>query len=348
MQENDTQFPHHKDSVIFTMEDEVLDAEHAIPKIPVIPQLSVALGLLALVFGVTYIGATQTITKQTTPDVYIDTVPSNTQKAQSVANVFADTSIQAKAAIIWDVKNQRAIFNKNADDQLPLASITKLMTALVAYELLDPEDKITISVEDLKAIGDSGLIDGEKFTLRNLIDLTLISSSNDGATAIGATTATSIDPTKNPETVFVKAMNLRAKELGLTKTYFNNSTGLDTSESIAGSYGSARDVSLLMEYIITHITDAVALTNLGVKTIKNENGEYHLAENTNDVVNDIDGLIASKTGYTTLSGGNLVIAFNAGLNRPIVITVLGSSQNGRFVDTLTLVEKVREYIANEN
>lgn len=348
MQENDTQFPQHKDSVIFIMDDAVLDSEHPIPKIPVIPQLSVALGLLVLVFGITYIGATQTLTKSTSPDVYVEETPSDTQKAQSFANIFNTTSIQARAALVWDVKNQRALFNKNADDQLPLASITKLMTALVAYELLNPQDKITISVDDLKTIGDSGLIDGEKFTLRNLIDLTLISSSNDGATAIGASAAHAIDPTKDPETVFVKAMNLKAEELGLTKTSFKNSTGLDISESLAGASGSARDVSLLMEYIITHITDAVALTNLGMKTIKNESGEYHLAENTNEVVEDIDGLIASKTGYTALSGGNLVVAFNAGLNRPIIITVLGSSQSGRFIDTLALIKKVEEYIAKEN
>lgn len=103
-----------------------------------------------------------------------------------------------------------------------------------------------------------------------------------------------------------------------------------------------------MEYIITNVTDAVALTNTDVTTINNKNGDYHLVKNTNEVVNDIDGLIASKTGYTLLSGGNLVVAVNVGLNRPVVVAVLGSSYDGRFADTMELIERARLYIDKES
>jgi D-alanyl-D-alanine carboxypeptidase (penicillin-binding protein 5/6) len=184
--------------------------------------------------------------------------------------------------------------------------------------------------------------------MQNLADLTLIESSNDGATALGARAGSTVLPDEDPNAVFVQAMNLKAEELGLTKTYFKNSTGLDISETQAGAYGSARDVALLMEYIITNVTDAVALTNTDVTTINNKNGDYHLVKNTNEVVNDIDGLIASKTGYTLLSGGNLVVAVNVGLNRPVVVAVLGSSYDGRFADTMELIERARLYIDKES
>ena len=321
-----------------------------ISTVPVLPQLSVALGLLGLVFGVTYVGTSAPMTKgQTESNVRVEAELVQTeQRAQSLAHAFDATKLEARSAIVWDVQNQKILFNKNADDQLPLASVTKLMTALVAYELLDPKQKVAISMHALKTEGDSGFSDGEEFTMQNLLDLTLIASSNDGAAALGATAGKAIDPDMNSDRIFVEAMNLKAKELGLSKTYFNNSTGLDLSETKSGGYGSARDMALLMEYVITQIPDSVALTNLGMKKIINTDGAYHIAKNTNDVVNEIDGLLASKTGYTQLAGGNLVIAFNAGLSRPIVITVLGSSQEGRFTDILSLVKKTKAYLEAES
>lgn len=342
--------PPHKDSTLdHIFDDQDLDTVHPnISPIPVLPELSVALGLLVFVFSITYIGINSTFTKTKQPVEDFKVVAQIQETADSKlhpTNAFENTQIQAHSAIVWDVKKQKVIFNKNADDQLPLASVTKLMTALVAYELLDPKDRVTVSLNALKAEGDSGLVDGEEFTMQNLADLTLISSSNDGASVLSANAGKVLTETSDPDRAFVIAMNLRAEELGLTKTYFENSTGLDLSPSKAGAYGSARDVALLMDYIVSNVTDAVALTKIDITNINNSRGQYHIAKNTNEVVKDIDGLIASKTGYTELAGGNLVIAFNAGLNRPIVVVVLGSSQEGRFVDTLSLIQKTRTYLA---
>lgn len=325
--------------------DDSTPQEGLVSPIPVVPQLSVALALLFFVFGVTYIGSSGTVTKDApTDDVRIATKAPNAKNIQSLAQVFNGIDIQAESAFVWDVQKQKILFNKDGDSKRPLASITKLMTALISYELLDPKDKVAISQNALKVTGDSGFVDGEEFTTQNLRDMTLISSSNDGAAALGLLAGSVIDSEKNPDEIFVEAMNVRARELGLTKTTFFNSTGLDLTETEAGAYGSARDVALLMEYIITHAKDAVALTNVEATRIKNTQGEYHIAENTNTIVGKLDGLIASKTGYTTLSGGNLVVAVNMGLDRPIVIAVLGSTQEGRFSDTEKLVERVRTYI----
>lgn len=328
----------------------VSTTEDTVSTIPVIPQLSVALGLLVFVFAITYIGATNSITKSKrvvdTSEQEVRTFVTKLEETAVTAPAFTEISLKAKSAIVWDVKEQRVLFNKNADDQMPLASITKLMTALIAYELLSPEERVTITQNALKIEGDSGFVDGETFTMQNLADMTLIESSNDGATALSAQAGNAIQENTNPENTFVHAMNVKAEELGLTKTHFKNSTGLDLSTTEAGAIGSARDIALLMDYIVTHSADAVALTNLDIRKIDNVSGQYHVVKNTNEVVENIDGLIASKTGYTDLSGGNLVVAVDAGLNHPIIVTVLGSSQEGRFSDTLTLIAEARTALLN--
>lgn len=333
------------------------DTETSIPApnapispIPVLPQLSVALGLLVFVFGVTYIGATTTISKTNIePDVRVETaLTKQTEKSRTLSSVFNDTEIRAKSAIVWDVEKQRILFNKNADDRLPLASITKLMTALVTYEILDPDKKIIVPKSAIETDGNSGLSEGEAFTVQDLTDLTLIVSSNDGASTLGTVTGETIGGEGNAEGVFIRAMNVKAEELGLSQTSFTNSTGLDVSATEAGAYGSARDMALLTEYMLANVPEALALTNQDLTTIRNESGGKHVAKNTNEVTRTIQGLIASKTGYTRLAGGNLAIAFNAGLNRPIIVVVLGSSQEGRFSDTLDLIKRTRTYIENES
>jgi len=314
--------------------------------LPVVRQLIVALGLLVVVFGVTYIGTITALIKPSNDSnqVFVKAEIADANGPHPT-NPFDTTALIGRAAFVWDVKEQKVIFNKNADDELPLASITKLMTALVAYELLDEDASVNISIDSIKADGDSGLSDGESFSIRNLTDLTLVTSSNDGATALSAAAGDSVDLGQDANKLFVEAMNLRADELGLQKTHFNNATGLDVSTSKAGAYSTAREVAFLMEYIITHYPNVTALTTVDTTRILNSDGEYHLAKNTNGIVTKIDGLIASKTGYTELAGGNLVVAFDAGLNRPIIITVLGSTQEGRFNDVLDLVKRSREYVA---
>jgi D-alanyl-D-alanine carboxypeptidase len=102
-----------------------------------------------------------------------------------------------------------------------------------------------------------------------------------------------------------------------------------------------------MEYIVTHYPDVTALTKVENTYVYNEAGEYHEVENTNEIVNKIDGLIASKTGYTELAGGNLIVAFNVGLNHPIIVAVLGSTFDDRFTDVLTLTKLARSYVTTQ-
>ena len=102
-----------------------------------------------------------------------------------------------------------------------------------------------------------------------------------------------------------------------------------------------------MEYIVTEYPQIVTPTQQETTRVYNTAGAYHDVENTNDIVNKIPNLIGSKTGYTDLAGGNLIIAFDAGLNRPIVITVLGSTREDRFADVLKLVDEVQKSLGNQ-
>ena len=89
---------------------------------------------------------------------------------------------------------------------------------------------------------------------------------------------------------------------------------------------------LLLEYIYLNYPEVLRPTVSLSTRLYNQNGDYHEADNTNQVLLDIPNLLGSKTGYTDLAGGNLTIIFDAGFNRPIIVTVLGSTHSERFSD----------------
>jgi len=103
-------------------------------------------------------------------------------------------------------------------------------------------------------------------------------------------------------------------------------------------------MSKLMSYIWKNEPEAISQTNKHELEFVSEDGFLHVAENTNEDVNNISGLIGSKTGYTDLAGGNLAIIYDAGLNHPIVVVVLGSTLGGRFEDVESLVEATYLYV----
>ena len=219
------------------------------------------------------------------------------------------------------------------------------VTALVASEYLAEEERVPITIQALLQEGDSNLATGETFTLQELIDFTLITSSNDGAYALASAAGTVLTSGSDTTRAFIDAMNAKAEEIGLSQSYFSNPTGLDVDGATSGSYGSARDMAFLMEYLALKHPEILEGTKEASSTVYDGEGEGLRATNTNELVSEIPGLIGSKTGFTGLAGGNLVIAYDAGLNRPIVIAVLGSSRDGRFSDVMALVAETNRAIA---
>lgn len=288
--------------------------------------------------------------REANPTIVAVTPPSTPEVTTPAKNYFEGISLEGQAVYVWDIEKEKVLYAQNEEAQLPLASIAKLMTVAVANQFISPNDTILIQDQNLYEEGDNGLLAFEEWNAKDLIDFTLLVSSNDGADVLASAAGAakivrSGSQEDSPEAIFVAEMNDFAKEIGLKQTYFLNETGLDPTKVTSGAYGSARDAALLMEYIVEHHPELVDATTVPTRDIVSLSNFVHTATNTNQNIGNIPGLIASKTGFTDLAGGNLVIAFDAGINRPIVVSVLGSSLEGRFTDVEKLVDATLKQIA---
>lgn len=262
---------------------------------------------------------------------------------------FSVIHLEARSAIVIDATTGTKIFGQNEQAQLPLASLTKLMTALIASETVPDFTTITVSVTSSEQ--DGKLRAGERWRLKDLIDYTLISSSNYGADSIASVIGAIQSGQSNTEgsgnkytATFITTMNAAAARLGLNQTYFLNGTGLDIDTQTGGAYGSAEDIAKLFAYILKNNPRLVEDTKYPVKSFKSLDNHTVEAINTDIIINKIPGLLASKTGFTDLAGGNLAIAFDASVGEPFIVVVLGSTQSGRFEDTQKLLAATIEYL----
>ena len=271
---------------------------------------------------------------------------------QAKENPFTALVLTAKSAYVYDFKTKQALFARNEREIVPLASITKIMTAVTALSLVPETTYVTVTERAIKEEGDSGLRVGERWLLRDLLTFMLVESSNDSAVAVsGAVGGILATSTENPEAgrnIFIGEMNRRAKGLGLSSTYFLNESGLDLDAARAGAYSSASETALLLGYALTQFPAVFRETRWGDLKIQNDNGRSYTAQNTNKDTSNFPLLIASKTGYTDLAGGNLVIAFDAGFNHPIIVAVLGSTAEDRFTDVEKLVWATLDSLSKAN
>lgn len=253
-------------------------------------------------------------------------------EATSTYDYSAELSqIEAKSFYVYDIDSNQVLFSKNEHEKLPLASITKLMTGFVALDVVPDTSTVKITEDDIALGSGTGLVVGESWKLRDLLNFSLISSSNDGMHAI----ASLVDSAKGVD--IINLMNDRAKNLGLNDTIFLNETGLDVNGDLSGAYSSSYDVTKLFIDILTQNPSLVEETKNPSEKFISESNIVHYAVNTDEAINKIPSLIASKTGFTDLAGGNLAVVFDGGLSHPIVAVVLGSSESGRFTDIEKLV-----------
>ncbi len=269
---------------------------------------------------------------------------------ETASKPFPSVTLKAKAAYVYDARTKTVLYAKNENTRMPLASLTKVMTALVAQELSPEYSSVTVSKTALATEGDSGLRPGEKWSLKDLLDFSLVSSSNDGMSAVALSLGALQSASASDQEIiddFVRSMNSKASELDLKNTYFWNETGLDESEYKGGAYGTARDMATLLQYIIKYYPELFEATREAETTIISCDDYKHVAKNTNVIAEEIPGLLASKTGFTSIAGGNLVFAFDPELGRPIIVTILGSTAEGRFEDAKKLINASLNYI-NEN
>lgn len=250
--------------------------------------------------------------------------------------IFSGLNLEARAAVIYDLEAKEIIFSKNPEAQLPIASLTKLMTALLALERSPTTPSapgvVEITPRAINEFGDDGFLVGDRWSIPELIKYTLVTSSNDGAQALAGVAGAAL-------------MNQTARDLELAQTYFANPTGLDYYDRLPGAYSSARDLALLFEVLLERYPDLLLATTLPSIEARSLDNHFYQGSNTNLMIGEIPGLLASKTGFTDTAQGNLAIIFDRGLHQPLVAVVLNSSAEGRFEDMRQLVARSLAYFS---
>ena len=198
--------------------------------------------------------------------------------------------LNCRAAILIEQGSGRVLYEKNADERVPIASITKVMTLLLAFEAvhdgrLTMETPVPVS-EHAYHMGGSQiwLEPGEQMTLDDMLKAICISSANDAAVAVAEYVGGS-------ETAFAEMMNVRAYELGMTNTHFVNACGLDE----AGHLSTARDVALMSREMLLHHTEVRDYCSIWMDTLRG--GATQLV-NTNKLLKSYRGITGLKTGTT--------------------------------------------------
>ena len=242
----------------------------------------------------------------------------------------ADFDVPCAAAILIDEDSGTVLYEKNADARRPIASITKVMTLLLAFEALEAgkihlDDFVPVS-EHAYHMGGSQiwLEPGEQMTLDDMLKAICISSANDAAVAVAEYVGGS-------ETAFAEMMNVRAYELGMTNTHFVNACGLDE----AGHLSTARDVALMSREMLLHHTEVRDYCSIWMDTLRG--GATQLV-NTNKLLKSYRGITGLKTGTTGMAG----VCISASAERDglrLIAVVLGSaSGKERFQAASTLLD----------
>ncbi len=270
--------------------------------------------------------------------------------ASAASSAFDSVSLIAKSAIVVDLNSGRVLYEKSADTQLPLASLTKVPLALAVAEVLAPERRVEIPYNTGFTEGGQRLLKGERWRVRDIMHYALVASSNESAQILAEYADNDLHAlyaSSTPGSAALWRMNDLAQSLGLQSTYFLNVSGLDIDESTSGSYGTARDVAKLFAYAATVRPELFDGTTRDGLLLIDASGGTTTAFNTNEALGQIPGLIMGKTGFTDLAGGNLAIVFDTGLSQPVVAVVLGSTIDARFADMRLLVDRTLQAIAQE-
>ena len=221
----------------------------------------------------------------------------------------SDTSVSAKSAVLYEPETRTFIYEKNGDERLPMASTTKIMTALVAIERENLEKQITV---DSRAVGVEGssayLKENEAFTLKELLYALMLQSANDAAEAIAYAIADSIE-------AFADLMNQKASSLGLSDTNFTNPHGLDDDDH----YTTAKDLAIISACALAY-PEFCEIVSAKTKKVE-KNGITRLFVNHNKLLARYEGCIGIKTGFTKKSGRCLVSAAERDGVKLICVTI---------------------------
>ena len=237
--------------------------------------------------------------------------------------------IPAKSAVLMDANSGRILFENNADEQMPPASITKIMTLLLTFEAIEngtlKYSDVIVCSEHAASMGGTQiwLESGEEMTAEDLIKATAINSANDASMAIA-------EHIGGSEEGFVAMMNEKAKTLGMENTNFVNPTGLDAENH----YSSARDIAIMSRELLRH-EDIKKFSTVWMDTLRN--GETGLT-NTNKLVRFYKGCTGLKTGTTDGAGSCLSASAERNGVSLIAVSMGSATSNERFASCRTLLD----------
>lgn len=235
--------------------------------------------------------------------------------------------IEARAAVLYDVKSGRFLYSQNINKRLPIASITKLMTAIVVIDNLNLDGIYTVPAENINVDGfGADLYKGEQLKGEDLFKIMLIKSSNDAAlTFVTQAQERGID--------LVAKMNQKAQFLGMTNTYFSDPAGLDDQDA----FSTVADLIKLVHYVSDYGLISELLTTQVANVISVDGRIKHDLINTNQLLGRISGIIMGKTGYTDNALGTMVLEIGLDNNENRIISIVLGSLD-RFGETRKLIE----------
>jgi len=221
----------------------------------------------------------------------------------------AQTEVSARAAVLYEPEGGRWVFEKNADLPMPMASTTKVMTAMLALRMLDADSVHAVPREACGIEGSSlYLREGDTVSVQDLLYALLLRSANDAASALAILACGS-------EEAFAAEMNAEARRIGLKNTSFKNPHGLDAE----GHYSSARDLALTLAAAMKD-ERFVEISGCEKHTVTLE-GRSQVLYNHNKLLHLTSGVICGKTGFTKKSGRCLVSAAERNGVRLIAVTM---------------------------
>lgn len=231
----------------------------------------------------------------------------------AVAVMAGEQEVRAEAAVVMDADNGRLLYAQNPDKRLANASTTKIMTALLTLEEPEQDRYFTVDPDAIRVEGTTmGLQPGDSVTLHQLAAGMLLPSGNDAAGAAAVEIAGS-------EEAFVRRMNRRAEELGLTNTQYRNPSGLDAP----GHYSSARDLATLAAHALENEDFADIVSQQEMRMAFGNPPYNRSIYTTNKLLERYPPAIGVKTGYTEDAGLCLVTAAEQDGTRLIVVTLNG-------------------------
>lgn len=234
--------------------------------------------------------------------------------------------ISARAFIIKDLTTDTILYQKDAKAPLPIASTTKIMTALVASEYFQPNSELRVKNGSDVSGARVGLFAGEDLSFRSLLYGMLLNSGNDAAYTIAENYPGSVHS-------FVSAMNKKAADLNLSGTHFDNPAGFDSPKH----FSSAQDMVVITEEALKNYQLARIFATKETNIVSLDKKYKHQLKNLNRLLSQIQGVLGVKTGYTNAAKENLVTLVERD-GRRILLVVLGSDD--RFGETTSLIDWV--------